>query len=162
MVWVLRTAEIGRIAEGLDLAGRELLDDPVEGEDGAEDQDPAQLLRVPGLRYVAVDAADEVQENLGGEDCGDGGGVVVADTVNHVLRGLRLDDGQVTTVAGDLTTAANASTAVDALDTAINTITTSRATYGPETDDVTTVLPSTGGWLARQLANALAHGAPQS
>jgi flagellin len=36
----------------------------------------------------------------------------------------------VTTVAGDLTTSANASTAVAALDTALNTITTNRATYG--------------------------------
>jgi flagellin len=36
----------------------------------------------------------------------------------------------VSTVAGDLTTAANASTAVGALDTAMDTITTSRATYG--------------------------------
>ena len=36
----------------------------------------------------------------------------------------------VTTVAGDLTTSANASTAVAALDTALDTITTSRATYG--------------------------------
>src|SRR5688572_15230797 len=36
----------------------------------------------------------------------------------------------VTTVAGDLTSAANASTAVAALDTAMDTITTSRATYG--------------------------------
>ena len=36
----------------------------------------------------------------------------------------------VTTVAGDLTTSANASTAVAALDTALNTITSNRATYG--------------------------------
>ena len=36
----------------------------------------------------------------------------------------------VTTVSGDLTTAANASTAVDALDTALTTINTDRATYG--------------------------------
>jgi flagellin len=36
----------------------------------------------------------------------------------------------VTTVAGDLTTSANASTAVAALDTALDTITSSRATYG--------------------------------
>jgi flagellin len=36
----------------------------------------------------------------------------------------------VTTVAGDLTTSANASTAVAALDTELNTITTNRATYG--------------------------------
>jgi flagellin len=36
----------------------------------------------------------------------------------------------VTTVAGDLTTSTNASTAVAALDTALNTITTNRATYG--------------------------------
>ena len=36
----------------------------------------------------------------------------------------------VTTVAGDLTTSGNASTAVAALDTALNTITTNRATYG--------------------------------
>ena len=36
----------------------------------------------------------------------------------------------VTTVVGDLTTAANASTAVDALDTALTTINTDRATYG--------------------------------
>jgi flagellin len=36
----------------------------------------------------------------------------------------------VTTVAGDLTSAANASTAVAALDTSLDTITTSRASYG--------------------------------
>jgi flagellin len=36
----------------------------------------------------------------------------------------------VTTVAGDLTSAANAGTAVTALDTALDTINTSRATYG--------------------------------
>jgi flagellin len=36
----------------------------------------------------------------------------------------------VTTVGGDLTTSANASTAVAALDTELNTITTNRATYG--------------------------------
>jgi len=36
----------------------------------------------------------------------------------------------VTAVAGDLTTAANASTAVGALDTAMDAITTNRATYG--------------------------------
>ena len=36
----------------------------------------------------------------------------------------------VTTVGGDLTTSGNASTAVAALDTALNTITTNRATYG--------------------------------
>jgi flagellin len=36
----------------------------------------------------------------------------------------------VTTVGGDLTTAANASTALAALDTALNTITTQRANYG--------------------------------
>ncbi|MEO7852342.1 MAG: flagellin [Rubrivivax sp.] len=36
----------------------------------------------------------------------------------------------VTTVAGDLTSAANASTAVAALDTSLTTITTSRASYG--------------------------------
>ena len=37
---------------------------------------------------------------------------------------------QVTTVAGDLTTAANASTAITALDAKLDTITTNRATYG--------------------------------
>jgi flagellin len=36
----------------------------------------------------------------------------------------------IATVAGDLTTAANASTAVDALDTALTTVNTDRATYG--------------------------------
>ena len=36
----------------------------------------------------------------------------------------------VTTVAGDLTTSANASTAVAALDTKLDTITSNRATYG--------------------------------
>ena len=36
----------------------------------------------------------------------------------------------VATVTGGVTTSANASTAVDAIDTALNTITTSRATYG--------------------------------
>lgn len=37
---------------------------------------------------------------------------------------------QVTTVAGDLTTAANASTALDAIDSKLDSITTNRATYG--------------------------------
>jgi flagellin len=43
---------------------------------------------------------------------------------------LTVTTSTVSTVAGDLTTATNASTAVAALDTALNTITTSRATYG--------------------------------
>ena len=43
---------------------------------------------------------------------------------------LTITTTQVTTVAGDLTTAGNASTALAALDTALNTITTSRASYG--------------------------------
>ena len=43
---------------------------------------------------------------------------------------LTITTSAVTTVAGDLLTAANASTAVGALDTALDTITTSRATYG--------------------------------
>jgi flagellin len=43
---------------------------------------------------------------------------------------LTITTATVTTVAGDLTTSANASTAVGALDTALNTITTNRATYG--------------------------------
>ena len=41
-----------------------------------------------------------------------------------------LTTNQVTTVSGDLTTSGNASTAVAALDTALDTITTDRATYG--------------------------------
>jgi len=43
---------------------------------------------------------------------------------------LTITTTSVTTVAGDLTTSGNASTAVAALDTALNTITTNRATYG--------------------------------
>jgi flagellin len=43
---------------------------------------------------------------------------------------LTITTSTVSTVAGDLTTSANASTAVAALDTALNTITTNRATYG--------------------------------
>ena len=43
---------------------------------------------------------------------------------------LTITTTQVTTVAGDLTTSGNASTAVAALDTALDTITTDRATYG--------------------------------
>jgi flagellin len=43
---------------------------------------------------------------------------------------LTITTATVTTVGGDLTTAANASTAVAALDTELNTITTNRATYG--------------------------------
>ena len=43
---------------------------------------------------------------------------------------LTVTTAAVTTVAGDLTTAANASTAVTALDTMMDTITTNRATYG--------------------------------
>ncbi|MEQ1805657.1 MAG: flagellin [Burkholderiaceae bacterium] len=43
---------------------------------------------------------------------------------------LTITTNAVATVTGDLTTAANASTAVDALDTALTTINTDRATYG--------------------------------
>jgi len=43
---------------------------------------------------------------------------------------LTITTATVATVAGDLTSAANASTAVGALDTALDTITTSRADYG--------------------------------
>src|SRR5678815_1848193 len=43
---------------------------------------------------------------------------------------LTITTSTVTTVGGDLTTAANASTAVAALDTALDTISTNRATYG--------------------------------
>ena len=43
---------------------------------------------------------------------------------------LTITTSAVTTVAGDLTTSANASTAVAALDTELNTITSNRATYG--------------------------------
>jgi len=43
---------------------------------------------------------------------------------------LTITTSTVATVAGDLTSAANASTAVAALDTAMDTVTTSRATYG--------------------------------
>ena len=43
---------------------------------------------------------------------------------------LTITTSAVTTVGGDLTTSGNASTAVAALDTALDTITTSRATYG--------------------------------
>jgi flagellin len=43
---------------------------------------------------------------------------------------LSITTTQVTTVAGDLTTSANASTAVAALDTKLDAITTNRATYG--------------------------------
>ena len=43
---------------------------------------------------------------------------------------LSITTSQVTTVAGDLTTAANASTAVAALDLKLDVITTNRATYG--------------------------------
>jgi len=43
---------------------------------------------------------------------------------------LTITTTQVSTVAGDLTTSANASTAVAAIDSALDTITTNRATYG--------------------------------
>jgi flagellin len=43
---------------------------------------------------------------------------------------LTITTNAVTTVGGDLTSAANASTALAAIDTALNTITTDRATYG--------------------------------
>ena len=43
---------------------------------------------------------------------------------------LTITTATVTTVAGDLTTAGNASTALAAIDTSLDTITTSRATYG--------------------------------
>ncbi len=43
---------------------------------------------------------------------------------------LSITTSTVTTVSGDLTTASNASTAIAALDTALDTITTSRANYG--------------------------------
>ena len=43
---------------------------------------------------------------------------------------LTITTATVATVAGDLTTAGNASTALAALDTAMDTVTTSRATYG--------------------------------
>ncbi|MEO7114589.1 MAG: flagellin [Caldimonas sp.] len=43
---------------------------------------------------------------------------------------LSISTSQVTTVAGDLTTAANASTALAALDSKLDAITTNRATYG--------------------------------
>ena len=43
---------------------------------------------------------------------------------------LAITTSQVTTVAGDLTTAANASTAVAALDTKLDSVTTDRAKYG--------------------------------
>ena len=43
---------------------------------------------------------------------------------------LSITTSTVTTVGGDLTTATNASTAIAALDTAIDTVTTSRASYG--------------------------------
>jgi flagellin len=43
---------------------------------------------------------------------------------------LTITTATVTTVAGDLTTAANASTALDAIDVALDSITTNRATYG--------------------------------
>ena len=43
---------------------------------------------------------------------------------------LSVTTSQVTTVAGDLTTAANASTALSAIDAKLDTITTERATYG--------------------------------
>ena len=43
---------------------------------------------------------------------------------------LTITTSTVSTVAGDLTTATNASTAIAALDTALNTITTTRANYG--------------------------------
>jgi flagellin len=43
---------------------------------------------------------------------------------------LTITTSQVSTVAGDLTSVTNASTAVAAIDTALDTITTNRATYG--------------------------------
>jgi flagellin len=43
---------------------------------------------------------------------------------------LTITTAQVTTVAGDLTTSANASTALAAIDSKLDTITTERATYG--------------------------------
>ncbi len=61
------------------------------GERGLEDGPPgqAQFSEPNGLCLLPHDTAVTV-----------GYDVVVADTVNHVLRGVRLDDGQVTTVAG--------------------------------------------------------------
>ncbi|HEU0042029.1 MAG TPA: NHL domain-containing thioredoxin family protein, partial [Jiangellaceae bacterium] len=61
------------------------------GERGLADGAPdvAQFNEPQGLALLPA----EFQEQLGYE-------VIVADTVNHVLRGVRLADGQVTTIAG--------------------------------------------------------------
>ena len=53
-----------------------------------------------------------------------------ATAVEALAAVVRLPPTVVTVVGGSLTTAANAATAVTALDTALDTITTSRASYG--------------------------------
>jgi len=62
------------------------------GERGLEDGDAAtaRFSEPNGLCLLSPDVADEV-----------GYDVVVADTVNHALRGVRLSDGSVRTLAGD-------------------------------------------------------------
>ncbi len=61
---------------------------------------------------------------------GAGAGATVFQVGPNNADTLTVTTNIVTTVSGDLTTAANASTAVDALDTALTTINTDRATYG--------------------------------
>ena len=60
------------------------------GERGLADGGSPSFDEPNGLVLLPEDVADEV-----------GYDVVVADTVNHALRGLRLDDGSVRTLAGD-------------------------------------------------------------
>jgi flagellin len=61
---------------------------------------------------------------------GAGAGAQVFQVGANVGDTLTITTTAVTTVAGDLTSAANANTAIGALDTALDTINTNRATYG--------------------------------
>jgi flagellin len=61
---------------------------------------------------------------------GGGAGAQVFQVGANVGDTLTITTSAVTTVAGDLTSAANANTAIGALDTALDTINTQRATYG--------------------------------
>jgi flagellin len=61
---------------------------------------------------------------------GSGAGANVFQVGANNCDTLTITTSQVNTVAGDLTSVTNASTAVSAIDTALDTITTNRATYG--------------------------------
>ncbi|HEY3752301.1 MAG TPA: NHL domain-containing thioredoxin family protein [Pseudonocardiaceae bacterium] len=75
----------------LDADGETVLRTVGAGGRGRTDGDPteAQFAEPAGLAVLPADIAEQV-----------GYDVVVADTVNHLLRGVRLADGHVTTVAG--------------------------------------------------------------